>query len=370
MIRQLVTDGWECHVAVPSAARLADEYAAAGATVHVVAMHRITTTEGAGYWLRYGRDWPGSVARLARLARRLDVGIVHSNSLHSWYGWAVAALIRRPHVWHAREIVIQSRLALRVERVLARRFATRVVAMSAAIAAQLDPFNVEVVIDDPDPTQWTPARAGTFRASLGIPDDVPLIGSVARIDTWKGFDVLLDAVPAIRRCHPDAVVVVAGAPVGGKDDYAAGLAARAGTLGGVRWLGPRRDVADLMADLDVFVQVSTAPEPWGLVHVEALASGVPIVAGNEGGPVEILAGAEAGAGVLVPPGDAAALAAAVTGLLSGPPSRTATRRARRPLRPSSVDRYAAIFEPLRSGPIRPRRAGGTGPPSGSPPPPR
>ena len=369
MIHQLVAEGWECHVAVPSAARLADEYAAAGATVHIVAMHRITTTEGVGYWLRYGRDWPVSVLRLARLARRLDAGVVHSNSLHSWYGWAVARLVRRPHVWHAREIVVQSALALRVERVLARRFATRVIAMSGAIAAQLDPYNVEVVSDDPDPERWAPGRAGAFRAGAGIADDAPLVGSVARIDTWKGFDVLLDAVPLIRARHPGVVVVVAGAPVGGKEDYAAALASRAAALGGVRWLGPRRDVPELMADLDVFVQVSTAPEPWGLVHAEALASGVPVVAGSEGGPVEILAGAGAGAGRLVPAGDPAALAAAVAELLPALPSRTETRRLRRRLRPSAPGRYAAILEALRSGPISPRPTGGTAGPSGPPSPP-
>jgi glycosyltransferase involved in cell wall biosynthesis len=371
MIAQLVAEGWECHVAVPSAARLADEYAAAGAAVHIVPMHRITTTEGLGYWLRYLRDWPVSVARLVLLAHRVGAGVVHSNSLHSWYGWAVAPLVRRPHVWHAREIVVQSALALGVERVLARRAATMVVAMSSAIASQLDPFNVVVVIDDPDPEVWRPARAGAFRAAAGIADDVALVGSVARIDTWKGFDILLDAVPSIQQRHPGVVVVVAGAPVGGKDDYAAALAARAEALGGVRWLGARRDVPDLMADLDVFVQVSTAPEPFGLVHVEALASGVPIVAGDEGGPVEILAGAEAGAGLLVPAGDAAALADAVSTLLAAaPPSRTETRRARRRLRPSGLGRYAALFEPLRSGTIRPRPVAGTASPSPVPPPSR
>jgi glycosyltransferase involved in cell wall biosynthesis len=364
MVRQLVAAGWECHVAVPSAARLSDEYAAAGATVHVVAMHRITTTEGLGYWLRYIRDWPASVVRLALLARRVGAGVVHSNSLHSWYGWIVAPIVRRPHVWHAREIVVQSRAALRVERVLTRRFATRVLAMSGAIAAQLDPYNVEVVIDDPDPTVWGPARAGVFRAAAGIGDTVPLVGSVARIDTWKGFDVLLDAVPAIRERHPGAVVVVAGGTVAGKEAYADRLRARAEALGGVHWLGARRDIPELMADLDVFVQVSTEPEPFGMVHVEALASGVPVVAGDEGGPVEILAGARPGAGILVRPGDAGALAAAVSELLPVVPSGTRSRRARPPLRPSSSGRYDAVMDSLRVGPRRPRPAPGTDPPSG------
>jgi glycosyltransferase involved in cell wall biosynthesis len=350
MVRQLTSEGWDCHVAVPSAARLAAEYAAAGATLHVVAMRRITTTEGAGYWVRYVLGWPVAVLRLARLARTLGADVVHTNSLHSWYGWAVAPLVGRPHVWHAREIVVQSAAARRLERVLARRFADLVIAMSAAIAAQLDPVNLEIVIDDPDPGEWAPDRAGRFRAGLGIAEDVPLVGSVARIDTWKGFDTLLEAIPLIRRSRPDAVVVVAGAPVGGKDAYAAGLAARAAAIGGVHWLGPRRDVPDLMADLDVFVQVSTEPEPFGLVHVEALASGVPIVAGDEGGPVEILAGASPGAGVLVPPGDPAAIAAAVVGLLATAPADAAARRARPRLRSSAPGRYGALFEAVTAPP--------------------
>jgi glycosyltransferase involved in cell wall biosynthesis len=141
-------------------------------------------------------------------------------------------------------------------------------------------------------------------------------------------------------------------------------------LGGVHWLGARRDVPELMADLDVFVQVSTQPEPWGLVHAEALASGVPIVAGDAGGPVEILAGARPGAGILVPPGDSTALAGAVTALLAAGTSRTGTRRARPRLRTSSTGRYASVLAPLLTGTLRPRPAPGTAPPSGAPSPPR
>ena len=174
-----------------------------------------------------------------------------------------------------------------------------------------------------------------------------LLGSVARIDTWKGFDVLLDAFPRMRASRPDLELVVAGAPVPGKETYARSLEKRAAEMAGVHWLGPRRDVPEIMADLDVFAQVSTEAEPFGLVVVEALASGVPVVAGAEGGPLEIL-GPEATAGAtpagrLVSPGDSRGLADAVLSVLPPGQSSLERRRSRPPLRSATPGRFSALF---------------------------
>ncbi len=360
MIRQLRADGWECHVAVPGPARLAPEYADAGAVLHVVPMERLTTSGGPARWARYAARWPVAVYRLARLCHRVGAGVVHTNSLHSWYGWAAAALTGRPHVWHAREVVFQSGAALRVERFLTSHFAERVVAVSGAVAAQLDPARTVVITDEADPQQFRPDRAGRFRAGAGVADDAPLAGSVARIDTWKGFDVLLDAFPRMRSLRPDLELVIAGPAVPGKDAYAASLQARAAGMPGVHWLGPRRDVPELMADLDVFVQVSTEPEPFGLVVVEALASGVPVVAGAEGGPLEILGPAAVDrstpAGRLVPPGDSAALAAAVVDVLPAGASSLQRRRSRSRLRTPTTGRFSALFCSVLSGSPLPAEA--------------
>jgi glycosyltransferase involved in cell wall biosynthesis len=255
-------------------------------------------------------------------------------------------------VWHAREIVFQSRAALRVEKWLTRHFAERVVAVSQVVASQLDSPLVEVVTDEADPVRFRPGRAGHFRASAGIDDQVPLLGSIGRLDTWKGFGTLLDAYDHLRLRRPEVELVVAGPAVRGKEDYADELRSRAEATPGVHWLGPRRDVEEVMADLDVFVQVSSEPEPFGLVVVEALACGVPVVAGSQGGPLEILGEAAARssvpAGRLVPPCEPEATALAALALLPRI-SSTGWRSSRKPLREPSREAFATLFDDVVGG---------------------
>ena len=349
MVQTLAAAGWRCHVALPGPSPLAAAFFAAGATLHVVPMRRLTNSGSAARWLVYMAAWPVTVARLVRVAHRVGADVFHSNSLHSWYGWAAARLVRRPHVWHAREIVVQSRLALRVERFLARRFATVVVAISNAVAAQLDPGNVRVVIDEADPDKFAPSLAGAFRSREGIADLAPVVGAVSRLDTWKGIDVVLRAVPRLHAARPDVVVVVAGGVVSGKEDYAARLAGQAASLPCVRWLGSRDDIPELMADLDVFVQASTEPEPFGLAIVEALSSGTPVVATAAGGPLEILAGAPSSVGRLVPPGDVDALVDAIVELLPDGPSSTERRRRRPRLRDAAPPPWSELFASVATG---------------------
>ena len=315
LARQLGRAGWAVHVALPASSPMAGEFTSVGATLHVVPMRRISTSHGLGTWLAYLLAWPVSVVRLWRLARRVRADVVHSNSLHSWYGWAAAWLARKPHIWHAREIVVQSGSALRLERFLAQHFAQRVLAVSAAVASQLDPRNVVVVHEEADPTEFFPGRAGRAREAFGLPDDTLVVGYVGRIDTWKGVDVLLEALPWLQSKqepaagpgqtptskqaskqagtqagatpHARTEVVVAGGTVADKEEYAESLAARARALG-VHWLGPLPGpvAGDLIADLDCLVYPSTEPEPWGLVLVEALACGTPAVGTDAGGARE------------------------------------------------------------------------------------
>ena len=348
LVRSLPRGEFDFHIAVPGPSPLAAELAAAGATVHVVPMRRLSTSHRAGEWAGYVAGWPVAVARLTALARRLRVDVVHSNSLHTWYGWAVARLVGAPHVVHAREIVVQSRAALRVERWLCRHFATRVIAVSYAVAAQLDPANVVVLDEHLDVDEFSPSRAGAFRPRVGLPDDAPVVGAVARLDPLKGLDVLLDAFALVRAQRGDARLEIVGSPVLGQDRYAAALRTRVDATPGVRLDDSRDDIPDVMADLDVLAFPSVEPESYGLVLVEALASGTPAVASDHGGAPEIVARATPGSARVVPVGDARALAAALLDLL---PARTSAerRRARMPAFTAPAPRFAELFRSVASG---------------------
>lgn len=348
MVRSLAGDGWECHIALPARSPLEGDFVGAGAVLHVVPMKRITKSGSPLYWAGYLLTWPVSVVRLIRLARKINPGIIHSNSLHSWYGWAVAAIVGRPHVWHGREIVFQSSAALKVERWLCRHFAAKVIAVSVPVGLQLEGADVTVIHDVVDATEFSPGRAGRFRKRVGIADEAPLVGAAGRIDTWKGFDVVLDAVESMQAARPGLEVAIAGGPIQGKQEYAERLSSRAAGMVGVHWLGERDDMADFMADLDAFVLASTEPEPYGMVLTEALASGVPVVATDHGGPPEILADLPEATGRLVPPCDPSALAQAAIAILPPGSSGVERRKGRHAVLLEQTTTFSEVFEGVLS----------------------
>lgn len=161
------------------------------------------------------------------------------------------------------------------------------------------------------------------RRRLGI-GDAPVALMVARFSAQKAHAVLLDAWSAIIGRTPRAVLLLAGdgpmlMPV-------AVQVGRRRLAASVRLLGHRDDVADLMGAADVLVLPSTF-EGLPLVVLEAMASGLPVVASDAPGNREAV---EHGTtGWLTPVGDAAALAKAVSDALNDPVRRAAAARASR-----------------------------------------
>ncbi|OLM09993.1 glycosyltransferase [Pseudonocardia sp. Ae505_Ps2] len=186
-----------------------------------------------------------------------------------------------------------------------------VVAVSAAVADRLRAAGLHdtriAVLRNAVTPPVLPARADARRA-LGLPDDVGVALCAARLVPQKRHDVLLDAWRAVR-----------GGPVlllAGDGPLSAGLEERVADLGDrVRFLGARDDIPTLLAAADVAVLTSDW-EGLPMVVLEAMAAGLPVVATDVDGVREALgprADAPA-AGLLVPPGDPAAVAAALNGL--------------------------------------------------------
>ena len=156
-----------------------------------------------------------------------------------------------------------------------------------------------------------PAARSTIRAALGVVDDTPLLGCIARWDPQKNHAGLLEAWAGVVHDHSTAILLLAGQGVDQSNTALHTLLQRCGVEASVRVLGLRSDMPQLMAALDGLVLSSVHGEGFPNVLVEALACGVPCVATDVGDAALIL-GAH---GTVVPPADASALREALLALL-------------------------------------------------------
>jgi glycosyltransferase involved in cell wall biosynthesis len=162
------------------------------------------------------------------------------------------------------------------------------------------------------------AGGASLRRELGVGPEVPVIGELARLAAVKGQRELLEATA---RLDGDVRLVLIGDDLEGAGAFRRGLerdAERLGIGGRVLFAGYRPGAAALLDDLDVVVLPSWT-EGLPIVLLEAMARGKPVVATPVGGTAELVADGETG--LLVPPRDPEALAAAIGALLADPERR-------------------------------------------------
>jgi glycosyltransferase involved in cell wall biosynthesis len=154
----------------------------------------------------------------------------------------------------------------------------------------------------------------TFRDEFRIPEGVPVVGVVARLEAEKGHRTLIDGWPVVLAAHPEAWLLIIGE--GSERDSLEAQAATLGITNRVVFTGRREDVPAVTAALDISVLPSYR-EAQGLSVLEAMALSRPVIASNVGGIPEMIE--DGVSGLLVPPGDCDALAAAIVRLLSDHP---------------------------------------------------
>jgi glycogen(starch) synthase len=189
---------------------------------------------------------------------------------------------------------------------------------------QADPDRIVVVPNGVDVAAWatTAEQRAAARASAGVPAGSRVVVLVGRLEYEKGGQ---DAIDALALLPPDVHLVLVG--IGGRHDALAAQAAAAGLADRVHLVGRLRDatVAGLLGAADLAL-VPSRYEPFGLVALEAMAAGTPVVVARTGGLGDLVRPGETG--LVVPPASPPALAEAVTRVLADPEgSRAMAQRA-------------------------------------------
>ncbi|MEA3212763.1 MAG: hypothetical protein QOE70_5820 [Chthoniobacter sp.] len=157
---------------------------------------------------------------------------------------------------------------------------------------QATPAQISVVPNGmPLPELARLASPQTIRAELGIAPDAILIVAVARLEREKSLETLVAAMRTVGAAEPAAVCVIAGD--GTQKETLLAQIANGGMAGRVKLIGFRSDALALMNAGDVFV-LPSAVESFGLVLIEAMSVGKPVIATRSGGPLEIVVDGETG----------------------------------------------------------------------------
>ena len=267
-------------------------------------------------------------AKLASLARAQGASIIHARSrAPAWSALLAARRTGLPFVTTYHGVYGERLPGKRLyNSVMAR--GDRVIAISRYVASQImarhgtNPARIRTIPRGVDPARFDPAAIrGNQIARLAeawrLPDGMPVVMLPARLTRWKGGLVLIEALARLAR--RDAVAVLVGSDQGRKG-YVGELERRARALGvadRVRFAGHCSDMPAALMLADAVVSASLEPEGFGRAVIEAQAMARPVIATDHGGAAETVEDGETG--LLVPPGDAAALAAALDRVLAFSP---------------------------------------------------
>jgi glycosyltransferase involved in cell wall biosynthesis len=272
--------------------------------------------------------------RLASFARQMEADLIHTNSLKAdLIGGLAGKLAGIRIIWHVRDRIEPDylpRAVVKLIRTLGRNVPDYVIANSEAtlrtlhleasnpgmaIASGVALESKRQVVHDGTPLSSEPVNELTGNSEMRV-------GLAGRIAPWKGQDVFIRAAAMLQSEFPNTRFEIIGAPLFAEREYEDRLHALCKELGvesRVVFHGFVSGIGSLLEQMDLMVHASITGEPLGQVIIEAMAAGKAVVATNGGGVPEIVQ--DGFTGLLVPMGDAVAMADAIRGLLRDPQRR-------------------------------------------------
>lgn len=271
---------------------------------------------------------------------------VYASAVGAWTGTPVVA------TFHGVSDVESGGFAGRQRYSLVGRRA-RVVCVSESLRRQLAlggviaSGTIEVIHNGVDLAAFPGRDGAAVRVRQDVPADAMLVGALGNIRPAKDYANLLRAAAAID--HPRVHFAIVGQQTPPLYDELVALRARLGLEDRVAFWGFCDDVPDVMAAFDLLA-ISSRSEGFSIAAIQAMAAGLPVVATRSGGPEEIVTDGEDG--LLVPPGDPAALAAAIRRVIdSASVGKRLGQRARQTAGDRfsldrTLDRYERLYEEI------------------------
>lgn len=313
----------------------------------LVAMLRTSPVDVLQTWL-YHADLVGTMASYFAPVPRLLWNVRCSNMDPRHYRWAAMRLPR-----------LLASLSRRPDVVLANSEAGRSFHEGIGYRParwEILPNGIDTEIFRPDPS-----RRARLCASLGWPETSFVICLPARFDPMKDHATFFKAAARFASEHDRVRFLLIGRRVDGKNETLQGLLECAGCGDRIVLWGERRDVADIFASVDIVTLCSRFGEGAPNVLAEAMACGTPVVSTDVGDTAQIVGDA----GLIVPPGDADAIARAWRDVYELGPERRASiglaarqRVVERYALPNVVARYEGLYQELVTTPLAARTEGG------------
>lgn len=277
-----------------------------GVETHIVPLVKISRSMLSGPGLL---NLPGQLFKSLLAIRRVlagrNVGVVYSNTLAMLSGAIYSWIFRRPHVWHVHEIVIAPRLiALAFPRIVGL-FADKVICNShptlqwlLSVKPQLKAKSSVIWNGIPPAPTSAQAEGVRWRELLGIAPDEVVITLIGRINRLKGQRLFVEAAAKLQNRGGKKLrfVIVGSAPAGQEYflDELQECIGQSSVKEKILLCDFSSNVWPVWFGSDIAVVPSTEPESFGLVAVEAMAAGKPVVASRLGGMMDIVVDGETG----------------------------------------------------------------------------
>ncbi len=244
---------------------------------------------------------------LTKLHEEFKFELVYSNTLAVIVGSYWAKKNRIPHIWHIHEIVVGPKPLVKLLCAMLDKNTPSPIVVSEAVKRHWNPMlkiAKPEVIHNGIPYKEYLMPFPDAKESLGIPVDKLVITMIGRINPGKGQLFFLEIAKRILKTYPQCHFLMVGDPFVGYESIHEEIKVvieDSVLSGNVTDLGFRKDVPTILSASDIFVLPSILPDSFPTVILEAMASGLPVIATRSGGAEEMVT--EGATGFLIPIGD-------------------------------------------------------------------